>query len=81
MKCEYSNQLDVPEVLRMIRTSSLISQVPAPVNFDLDLQHLTKLSNCKLQPVSISYCQSSFCHESRAQHCIDLVKQGAMEQS
>jgi len=31
------NQLDVSEVLRMIRISSLVSQAVAPQNYDLDL--------------------------------------------
>ena len=52
------NQLDGSEVLRMIRISSLVSQAVAPLNYDSDLLHLTKVAIYKLPSVSISYCHN-----------------------
>ena len=52
------NQLDVSEVLRMIRISSLVSQAVAPQNYDLDLLELTKVAIYKLPSMSTSYCHN-----------------------
>ena len=52
------NQLDVSEVLRMIRISSLVSQAVAPQNYDFDLLELTKVAIYKLPSMSTSYCHN-----------------------
>lgn len=47
---KFFNQSDGSEVLRIIRTSSLLSHAPTSVYYDLDLLQLTKVAICKLQP-------------------------------